>query len=1231
MADRYWVGGAGNWTTANTANWSASSGGAGGASVPTSSDNAFFDANSGTGNVLIASTTVSCANLTFTGFAGTILGSSGFTIAVFGNFTAGSAMTWAHTGSVEMRATSGSYTIDCAGKTLSCSLIIGPSSASTATWTLSSALLLSGSAATLLLRSGTFDSSGFNITANTFSITGSFTKTVNLNSSLVTLAGAGGFSTAGGSGLTLSAGTSTIALSSLSASVNASGFTLYNISFTNTSVGSTTQTLSFVSCNDFSITGPSSSGFKTFNLQNNLTINGGLKTTGTAGNARILLVSSVSGTAQTITINGSSSLTDIDFRDITVNGTSAPVSGTRIGDLKGDAGNSGITFSTPKTVYWNLSGTQGWNANGWAATSGGTPSTDNFPLPQDTAIFDNAGAAGTINITTTSAPYLPTIDCSARTTPAFTLSHANGTHLVYGNIIFSTAVTSSVGTSAVWRFCGRNTQSITSAGKGAPGIELSSVGGTLNLNDAYYCDAVLVGFVVNYGTFNSNGYNMRVIALLSTINSAYDRTINLGASTITADGSTAVSLNSNGSGVFTFNAGTSTINAAGSTITVIGNQQTFYNVTLTTASVTAYAINGNIVFNNLTFPSVSAVVARANITGPITVNGTLTANGGGVKNRLWLCSASLPSTVSISAASVSINNCDFERIVASGTASWSGTSVGDRGGNSGITFTTAKTVYWNLAGSVAWVDNGWATTSGGTPDNANFPLPQDTGIFDNTGSAGTVNFAATNNQLGVPSIDASGRTSAMTLNITTATRAYGNLSVGTGVTFTGTGRFEFVGGNTQTITSNGVTIPIELWISKPTGSVVVADNLNTGAAGTSKLLRHFYGTLNLNGKTITASSYQWDNTAAGTLAFGSGGNLTLNINSGSVVWNATTITNLTITGTPTVNIVTAVSGRTISHGSTSGATESKAVNFNVLEGTSGQTLTITSFSGIGTIDFTGFSGTLNNNTISVYGNVTFSTGMTVGLSSQIWTFASTSGTKTIRTNGKTLFPLTFDGVGGAWQLQDALTVSSSESITLANGTLDLAGFTATTGRFIITTGTKTLLFNGGTLAVSGSGASAFSNSTPTGLTLTNGTGTGTISMTSSVAKTFAGGNFVYPCVVNQGGTGTLTITGNNSFANFTDTVPTANTIQFTGGSTSTFTAFSVSGTAGNLITITSTNTTRANFVKDTPWYMGANSVNAGNNKDLAFSGGGGIDYLSVSYIQGFPPVPGSGKFLMFFI
>lgn len=46
MADRYWVGGSGAWDRTTTTHWSTSSGGSGGASVPTATDNAIFDSGS---------------------------------------------------------------------------------------------------------------------------------------------------------------------------------------------------------------------------------------------------------------------------------------------------------------------------------------------------------------------------------------------------------------------------------------------------------------------------------------------------------------------------------------------------------------------------------------------------------------------------------------------------------------------------------------------------------------------------------------------------------------------------------------------------------------------------------------------------------------------------------------------------------------------------------------------------------------------------------------------------------------------------------------------------------------------------------------------------------------------------------------------------------------------------------------------------------------------------------
>lgn len=75
MADRFWVGGSGHWNPTDTSHWSNSSGGASGATVPTETDDVYFDANSFSANGAIVTVdhgTTSyflekCKNLDFSG------------------------------------------------------------------------------------------------------------------------------------------------------------------------------------------------------------------------------------------------------------------------------------------------------------------------------------------------------------------------------------------------------------------------------------------------------------------------------------------------------------------------------------------------------------------------------------------------------------------------------------------------------------------------------------------------------------------------------------------------------------------------------------------------------------------------------------------------------------------------------------------------------------------------------------------------------------------------------------------------------------------------------------------------------------------------------------------------------------------------------------------------------------------------------------------------------------
>jgi hypothetical protein len=238
-------------------------------------------------------------------------------------------------------------------------------------------------------------------------------------------------------------------------------------------------------------------------------------------------------------------------------------------------------------------------------------------------------------------------------------------------------------------------------------------------------------------------------------------------------------------------------------------------------------------------------------------------------------------------------------------------------------------------------------------------------------------------------------------------------------------------------------------------------------------------------------------------------------------------------------------------------------------------------------------------------------------------FSSTSVTpRTITTSGKTInFNSTnFNGVGGTWVLQDAMTLGSTRILTHTNGTLDLNGKTLTVGtNYTTSTGTKNLTFNGGTLVCPGVTTTAFNNAAPTNYTTTAGTGTGTISMTGATAKTFVGGGSTFNCTLNQGGAGALTITGANTFTNITNSVQPAS-VLFTSGTTTTFTNFSLSGTAGNLITIGSVTAashtlskasgtvsadylsiSQSNATGGAAWYAGANSTDGGSNSGWIFA------------------------------
>jgi hypothetical protein len=397
---------------------------------------------------------------------------------------------------------------------------------------------------------------------------------------------------------------------------------------------------------------------------------------------------------------------------------------------------------------------------------------------------------------------------------------------------------------------------------------------------------------------------------------------------------------------------------------------------------------------------------------------------------------------------------------------------------------------------------------------------------------------------------------------------------------------------TNTITSNGITLASQLQFTG-VGKWTLQDALSNPTGYTFQTS----GTIDLNDQQWTTLNFESNNNNVRAVNFGTQGMTLVGVNQG--VYIVPDLTNMTYSGTPKITLSTAAASgsRLIYNGSTAGGSESKALSVRVSAGTDNIQIVNSSTNSINDLDMTGFTGRLTGGNRAIYGSLTLGTGMTVDATTSDTIFGSTSGTKTITSNGVTFDgPMQFDGVGGGWQLADNLIMGTTRAITLVNGTLDGNGNNVTLGSFVLGSGTKTLSIGGGTWSVAGSGTAWDANTNVANLTVTPSSGI--ISMTSASAKTFAGGAQAWP-TLNQGGSGALTIQQSNTFANITNTVQPA-TITLTAGTTQTVAAFGVSGTAGNLITLNSSTAGTRATLSDS---VGTVEVSNVSIKDINATGG----------------------------
>ncbi len=588
MADRYWVGGSATWDATVGSKWATTSGGAGGAAVPTAADDVFLDGASGANTVTTSSTSV-CRSIMCTGFTGALALANSTTALGIGDasggamtLVAGMTLTIGGTSSViNFVSTSNNggtgWGVTSGGKTLPNVTFNGVGGK----WVLQDAL----AAGVVTLTAGEF-STGTNqsVTATTLTLTGGSTKTLTLGSSAVILSSNTALVGPTGSPETITANTATITVTGAGAGINnGSGpntrdWNGLSIVFT----GSGTHTISGISWTlaNLTVTGTAA---KTdiVSIVQNLILTGTLTLTSNSVVNRLLVQSFTLGTPCTITAANVVVTNTVDFQDITGAGAATWTTGASGAAGFGDCGgNSDITFTTGVDRYGVVAGN--WsNTATWSATSGGSGGAS-VPLVQDTVYLNASSAAGNYTIDMPRA--CKSIDCTNFTRTLNTSS----VWTIYGSLTLASGMTFTVG--SIPTFSGRDSFTITTAGKslGVSTWTINAFGGTYTLQDAFTLPAQLT---VSRGTFDTNSQTVSTLNLSASAGTACS--IVLGTSTWSLTSAAASTVWNVASANTSMSADSGTIvisTTSANTRTFAGQGRTYGTLTYTVAGSTGVLV-----------------------------------------------------------------------------------------------------------------------------------------------------------------------------------------------------------------------------------------------------------------------------------------------------------------------------------------------------------------------------------------------------------------------------------------------------------------------------------------------------------------------------------------------------------------------------------------------------------------------------------------------------------------
>lgn len=651
MAARFWVGGTGTWDASDTTHWAATSGGAGGQSVPGSGDTVTFDASSGGGTITVgAAYSPNVTSITMGAFTGTFtVGANNLTLQTFN---------CSGTGTRTVNMGSGTWTI-----TGNAGTIFTISTITNLTWNYETATVnctYSGSVGTrtFILGSGASATTGWLYNLNVSAGTDAFNLTA---SGSINIANDINFTGYTG---TMSTGTSQY--------------------YGNVILGT-------------GMTWASTSSILTLKATSskNFTSNG------VAIDQSIVL----DGVGGSWVLQDAFALNSTTLRSLTLtNGTF---------DANGKNVTCGAFYSSNANTRTLTMGSGQWTITGNAATVWDITTFTNLTFNKGSlpVIFNYSGSTGTRTIVSGAITPLqlsssPDISITAGTDivaitnsrvghlnfTGFAGTLTSGTRVIYGDITISTGMTWTSGTAITTLACTSVTQTITTNGKSlnSPFV-IDGVGGTVLLADHFSMDGASArALTLTNGTLNANNKNVTCGSFSS--NNANVRTVTMGSGTWTLTGTGTV-WNFGTTTNLTYNVNTSTViisdtSASSKTINP-PPPNSFYNIIIPPGGAGAiiFTASGNRPITN-----------QLSVTGPKTLTfntsgtffvGNLNLDGRGGLITITSNTAGVPFTFSVSAGLVSAYNVSLKDSTATGGAYFEAVNSTNVSGNTGWNFVTA--------------------------------------------------------------------------------------------------------------------------------------------------------------------------------------------------------------------------------------------------------------------------------------------------------------------------------------------------------------------------------------------------------------------------------------------------------------------------------------------------------------------------------------------------------------